>query len=174
MTRYVHSVLMRNLLRTLLISVAAIALLAAGVSLALATGTTSTSTTSPATSTVYPCPPTTTTKTSTTTTSDCVPCPPEAETPNQGTDGYVLTVDNPNVPTAANQGVCKCENPQPLTKVEGNNLGSTIVVSASKPIDFVTIKSGEGVYVISAVWQIYSGTITLSKDVSNYVIWVCP
>ena len=164
---------MRTLLRTLLAWTAAAAIVFAGVSLAVAT---STQPVAPATDAVYPCEPSdsgTLRTSSQTNVDDCVPCPPQASAPNQGDGGKVLTVNNPNVPGSADVGPCKCENPQPLTKVEGG-LGRTITISASRPIDFVTIKSGDGARLVSASWQIYSGTITLSKDVSNYVIWVCP
>ena len=58
-------------------------------------------------------------------------------------------------------------------KVEGN-LGTTISFSAAAPIDFVTVKSGQGAVVVSAQFDTTSGQITLSKDVSNYVVWTCP
>lgn len=87
-----------------------------------------------------------------------------AEAPNQGDPSKVLTVDNPNV---------KCAEPVPGAKVEGG-LGRTIKVSASDPIDFVTVKSGSGAEVVSASFGTTWGKITLSKDVSNYVVWTCP
>lgn len=178
---------MRTLLRTLSPWVAATAILFASVSLAVAT---SKQTVPRATDDVYPCEPSQTGSTSSkrggsatskyygtsgggSSGGNCVPCPPKASTPNQGNSSMVFKVDNPNVPGSVNTGPCKCENPQPLTKVEGN-LGKTIYVSASKPIDFVTIKSGTGARLVSASWQIYNGTIMISKDVSNYVVWVCP
>jgi hypothetical protein len=83
---------------------------------------------------------------------------------NQGDPDKVLTVDNPNV---------SCASPVAGPKVEGN-LGTTISFSAGAPIDFVTVKSGEGAVVVSATFDTTSGTITLSKDVSNYVVWTCP
>jgi hypothetical protein len=76
----------------------------------------------------------------------------------------VLTVDNPNV---------SCESPVAGPKVEGG-LGRTIVVSAQDPIDFVTVKSGGGAVVVSAQFDTNQGQITLSKDVSGYVVWTCP
>jgi hypothetical protein len=88
---------------------------------------------------------------------------PAAATPNQGDADKVLTVDNPNV---------SCADPTPLPKVEGG-FGHVINVSADDPIDFVTVKSGQGAYLVSAEFDTTSGTITLSKDVSNYVIWTC-
>ena len=66
-----------------------------------------------------------------------------------------------------------CKYPKAGKKVEGN-FGRTITVKASAPIDFVTVKSGRGAYVVSAYFSGYSGTIKLSKDVSNYVVWTCP
>ena len=63
--------------------------------------------------------------------------------------------------------------PTPGKKVEGN-FGRTIKVSSYHPIDLVTVKSGEGAYVVSSWFDTYKGKITLSKDVSNYVVWTCP
>ena len=83
---------------------------------------------------------------------------------NQGDPDKVLTVDNPNV---------SCASPVAGPKVEGN-LGTTISFSAAAPIDFVTVKSGQGAVVVSATFDTTSGQITLSKDVSNYVVWTCP
>jgi hypothetical protein len=76
----------------------------------------------------------------------------------------VLTVDNPNV---------SCQSPVTGPKVEGD-LGRTIVVSAEDPIDLVTVKSGRGAVVVSAEFDTHQGQITLSKDVSSYVVWTCP
>jgi hypothetical protein len=83
---------------------------------------------------------------------------------DQGNQSKVLTVDNPNV---------SCESPVAGPKVEGE-LGRTIVVSAEDPIDFVTVKSGVGAVVVSAQFDTSQGQITLSKDVSSYVVWTCP
>ena len=87
--------------------------------------------------------------------------------PNQGNPDLVLTVDNPAV---------SCEDPMPLAKVEGD-LGTTISFSAQSPIDKVTVKSGSKAEVVSATFSAsgppFTGTITLTQDVSNYVIWVC-
>jgi hypothetical protein len=82
----------------------------------------------------------------------------------QGNPSKVLTVDNPNV---------SCESPVPGPRVEGE-LGQTIVVSAVDPIDFVTVKSGVGAVVVSAQFDTNQGQITLSKDISSYVVWTCP
>src|SRR6266487_133954 len=76
----------------------------------------------------------------------------------------VLTVDNPNV---------SCKSPVAGPKVEGE-LGQTIIVSAEDPIDFVKVKSGVGAVVVSAQFDTNQGQITLSKDVSSYVVWTCP
>jgi hypothetical protein len=83
---------------------------------------------------------------------------------DQGNPSKVLTVDNPNV---------SCESPVAGPKVEGE-LGPTIVVSAQDPIDFVTVKSGVGAVVVSAQFDTNQGQITLSKDLSSYVVWTCP
>jgi hypothetical protein len=82
----------------------------------------------------------------------------------QADPSKVLTVDNPNV---------SCESPVAGTKVEGE-LGRTITVSAEDPIDFVRVKSGVGAVVVSAQFDTNRGQITLSKDVSSYVVWTCP
>ena len=82
----------------------------------------------------------------------------------QGDPDKVLTVDNPNV---------SCESPVAGPKVQGS-LGTTISFSADAPIDFVTVKSGEGAVVVSAQFDTNTGQITLSKDVSSYVVWTCP
>lgn len=60
----------------------------------------------------------------------------------------------------------------PLDKVEGD-FGTKIYVSADKPIAKVTIKSGKDAYVVSQTFGEKWGKIELSKDVSNYVVWVC-
>jgi hypothetical protein len=83
---------------------------------------------------------------------------------DQGNPSKVLTVDNPNV---------SCESAVAGPTVEGE-LGPTIVVSAENPIDFVTVKSGVGAVVVSAQFDTNQGQITLSKDVSSYVVWTCP
>jgi hypothetical protein len=83
---------------------------------------------------------------------------------SQGDPDKVLTVDNPNV---------SCASPVAGPKVEGQ-LGTTISFSAAAPIDFVTVKSGQGAVVVSAQFDTTTGQITLSKDVSNYVVWTCP
>jgi hypothetical protein len=83
---------------------------------------------------------------------------------DQGNPAKVLTVDNPNV---------SCESPVAGAKVEAE-LGRTITVSAQDPIDFVTVKSGVGAAVVSAQFDTNQGQITLSKDISSYVVWTCP
>ena len=86
------------------------------------------------------------------------------DAPNQGDPDKVLTVDNPNV---------SCENPKPGNKVEGD-FGRKIHISTSRPIDFVTLKSGKNAEVVFAEFDTFEGTIKLSKDISNKVIWTCP
>jgi hypothetical protein len=61
----------------------------------------------------------------------------------------------------------------PAEKVEGD-FGRKIHVSASDPIDFVTVKSGKNATLVFAEFDEFSGKIKLSKDVSNYVVWTCP
>ena len=93
-----------------------------------------------------------------------VAAPATGAAPNQGDASKVLTVDNPSV---------SCEEPTPRSKVEGG-LGRTIQVVDEQPIDLVTVKSGKGATVVSTSFTLNSGEITLSNDVSNYVVWVCP
>jgi hypothetical protein len=85
--------------------------------------------------------------------------------PNQGEEGKVLTVDNPAV---------SCESPTASAKVDGVN-SATIEFSSSLPIDKVTVKSGEQSEVVSSSFAAnnLSGSITLTQNVSNYVVWTC-
>jgi hypothetical protein len=83
---------------------------------------------------------------------------------NQGNDSKVLTVDNPAV---------SCESPVAADKVEGD-LGPTVEFTTDDPVDFVTVKSGNGAEVVSSSFGATGGSVTLSKDVSNYVVWTCP
>jgi hypothetical protein len=76
----------------------------------------------------------------------------------------VLLVDNPNV---------SCESPVPGPNDIGQ-LGETITVSADDPIDFVTVKSSPGAEVVSAQFDTFEGQITLSKNITAYVVWTCP
>jgi hypothetical protein len=59
-------------------------------------------------------------------------------------------------------------------KVEGG-LGETITFSASAPIVQVTLKSGKDATVVSSSFasNYLSGSVTLSKDVSNFIVWTC-
>ena len=86
--------------------------------------------------------------------------------PNQGDPSKVLKVDNPHV---------SCAYPQPGPKIEGG-LKRYITFYANAPIDFVTVKSGEKASVIHAWFDRYEfkGTIKVTQDVSNYVVWTCP
>ena len=84
--------------------------------------------------------------------------------PNQGDASKVLYVYNTN-------DVSPC-NPVPLPKVEGD-FGTTIHVQSDKPIYKVTVKSGKDAQVKWVHFGETWGKITLSKDVSNYVVWVC-
>jgi hypothetical protein len=91
--------------------------------------------------------------------------PASGAAPNQGDASKVLVVNNPFV---------SCDAPTPRDKVEGGGMGETIEVSDTRPIDFVTVKSGNGAFVVDSSFTVNTATITLSKDVSNYVVWVCP
>jgi hypothetical protein len=83
---------------------------------------------------------------------------------NQGNAGKVLTIDNPAV---------TCESAVAAEKVEGD-LGTTVEFTTDYPVDYVTVKSGNGATVVSSTFDAFSGSFTLSKDVSNYVVWTCP
>jgi hypothetical protein len=83
--------------------------------------------------------------------------------PNQGDPSKVLTVYGP----------AKCDCPVPGQKIEGG-LGRFIHFSSDSPIAKVTIKSGQGAYVVWSSIGTYYGKVKLSKDVSNYVVWTCP
>jgi len=83
---------------------------------------------------------------------------------NQGNESKVLTVDNVAV---------SCASPAAADKVEGD-LGRTVVFATEDPVDFVTVKSGNGATVVSSSFGATGGSVTLSKDVSNYVVWTCP
>ena len=85
--------------------------------------------------------------------------------PNQGDPDKILTVVS-GYQCSGDLGF--------LPKVEGG-LGQTITVTATSPIVKVTIKSGEKATLVSASWaaDFLSGTITISQDVSNYVVWTC-
>jgi hypothetical protein len=91
------------------------------------------------------------------------PASASVEAPNQGDPDKVIRVNNQNV---------QCNNPQPQQKREGD-FGQTINFRANHPIDFVTVKSGQGAFVVSKSFDTFQGQITLSKDVSNFVVWVC-
>jgi uncharacterized repeat protein (TIGR01451 family) len=60
------------------------------------------------------------------------------------------------------------------TKI-GGGLGETISFSASLPIVQVTVKSGNEAELLSSSFaaNYLSGSITLSKDVSSYIVWTC-
>jgi hypothetical protein len=81
-----------------------------------------------------------------------------------GPNPTVLVVDNPNV---------SCESPVPSAAVAGQ-LGETITVSAEDPIDFVLVKSAPDAEVMSAQFDTTSGQITLSENITSYIVWTCP
>jgi hypothetical protein len=76
----------------------------------------------------------------------------------------VQIVDNPNV---------SCESPVPGANDLGQQ-GQTITVSAEDPIDFVIVKSNPGAEVVSAQFDTFEGQITLSENITGYVVWTCP
>jgi hypothetical protein len=86
-----------------------------------------------------------------------------------GPNPTVLVVDNPNV---------SCQWPVPSSSDAGQ-LGQTITVSAEDPIDFVLVKSVPNAEVVSAEFVstesgTFQGQITLSENITNYVVWTCP
>jgi hypothetical protein len=76
----------------------------------------------------------------------------------------VLLVDNPNV---------SCESPVPGPSDLGQQ-GQTITVSAEDPIDFVIVKSSPDAEVVAAQFDTFEGQITLSKNITGYIVWTCP
>jgi hypothetical protein len=78
-------------------------------------------------------------------------------------DPRLVTVDNPFV---------SCELPLPMGKVEVQS-GNTVQFTSDFPIDFVTLKSGKNADVVGATFDLFSGEVTLSKEVGYYDIWVC-
>jgi hypothetical protein len=83
-----------------------------------------------------------------------------------GPNPTVQLVDNPTV---------SCETPVPSVPVVGQ-LGETITVSAEDPIDFVVVKSTPDAEVVSTQFDTTStsGQITLSDDITSYVVFTCP
>lgn len=83
--------------------------------------------------------------------------------PNQGDETKLTTVSNAAV---------SCLNPVAAAKVEGS-MGTTISVLSADPITFVTVKSGNGAVLVSSAFGTTGATVTMSKDVSNYIVWTC-
>jgi hypothetical protein len=79
-----------------------------------------------------------------------------------GPNPTVLIVDNPTV---------SCQWPLPSSSDAGQ-LGQTLTVSAEDPIDFVLVKSTPGAEVVTANFD--TGQITLSEDITSYVVFTCP
>jgi hypothetical protein len=81
-----------------------------------------------------------------------------------GPNPTVLLVDNPNV---------SCQWPLPSSSDAGQ-LGQTLTVSAEDPIDFVLVKSVPNAEVVSAQFDTSQVQITLSQNITSYVVWTCP
>ena len=83
-----------------------------------------------------------------------------------GPNPTVQLVDNPSV---------SCESPVPSVPVVGQ-LGETITVSTEDPIDFVLVKSAPNAEVVSTQFDTTStsGQITLSNNITSYIVWTCP
>jgi len=79
-----------------------------------------------------------------------------------GPNPTVQLVDNPTV---------SCEQPVPSVPVVGQ-LGETITVSAEDPIDFVLVKTAPNAEVVTA--DFVAGQITLTENITSYVVWTCP
>jgi hypothetical protein len=79
---------------------------------------------------------------------------------------------NPTVQLVDNSNF-SCESPVPSVPVVGQ-LGDTIIVSTEDPIDFVLVKSAPNAEVVSAEFDTTSGQITLTEDITSYVVWTCP
>jgi hypothetical protein len=79
-----------------------------------------------------------------------------------GPNPTVQLVDNPNV---------SCETPVPSVPVVGQ-LGDTITVSTEDPIDFVLVKSAPNAEVVTTNFD--TGQITLTENITSYVVWTCP
>ena len=77
---------------------------------------------------------------------------------------------NPTVQLVDNLAV-SCESPVPSVPVVGQ-LGETITVSAEDPIDFVLVKTAPNAEVVTA--DFVAGQITLSENITSYVVWTCP
>ena len=86
--------------------------------------------------------------------------------PNQGNPDMIVYVYPDDAAYLA------CKHKVPLDKVEGD-FGRKVYVSADQPIIKVTVKSGKGAYEVGKYFDGNWGKIELSKDVSNYVVWVC-
>jgi hypothetical protein len=91
-----------------------------------------------------------------------------------GLAGAAQIGPNPTVQLVDNLAV-SCESPVPSVPVVGQ-LGETITVSAEDPIDFVLVKSAPDAEVVSAQFDTTStsGEVTLSEDITSYVVWTCP
>jgi hypothetical protein len=81
-----------------------------------------------------------------------------------GPNPTVLVVDNPDV---------SCQWPVPSSSDAGQ-LGQTITVSAEDPIDFVLVKSTPDAEMVSAQFDTSPAQITLTDDITSYVVFTCP
>ena len=87
-----------------------------------------------------------------------------------GLAGAAQIGPNPTVQLVDNLAV-SCESPVPSVPVVGQ-LGETITVSAEDPIDFVLVKSAPNAEVVTA--DFVAGQITLTENLTSYVVWTCP
>jgi hypothetical protein len=87
-----------------------------------------------------------------------------------GLAGAAQIGPNPTVQLVDNPAV-SCESPVP-SAADAGQLGETITVSTEGPIDFVLVKSAPNAEVVTADFD--TGQITLTKNITSYVVWTCP
>jgi hypothetical protein len=87
-----------------------------------------------------------------------------------GLAGAAQIGPNPTVQVVDNPAV-SCESPVP-SAADAGQLGETITVSTEGPIDFVLVKSAPNAEVVTADFD--TGQITLTKNITSYVVWTCP
>jgi hypothetical protein len=94
-----------------------------------------------------------------------------------GLAGAAQIGPNPTVQLVDNLNV-SCEWPVP-SATDAGQLGETIIVSAEDPIDFVLVKTAPNAEVVNAQFDTittsqFQGQITLSENITSYVVWTCP
>jgi hypothetical protein len=87
-----------------------------------------------------------------------------------GLAGAAQIGPNPTVQLVDNSAV-SCEWPVPGA-ADAGQLGETITVSTEDPIDFVLVKSAPNAEVMTADFN--TGEVTLTENITSYVVWTCP